>query len=78
METDGQVLVGHVDQLLSGDFFSAQGVNTPSRDSVATAEEDPTTTPLVNSELPTSGVEPEDHSGDPGQSLIIAESTEDG
>jgi transposase InsO family protein len=65
-----------VDQLLSGDFFSAQGANTPSKDSVATAEEDPTTTPLVNSELPTSGAEPEDHSDDPGQSLIT-ESTED-
>ncbi len=67
-----------VDQLLSGDFFSAQGVNTPSKDSVATTEEDPTTTPLVDSELATSGAEPEDHSDDPGQSLILAKSTEDG
>ena len=51
-------------------------MNTPSKDSVVTAEEDPTTTPLVNSELPTSGAESGDHSDDPGQSLIT-ESTED-
>jgi hypothetical protein len=35
------------------------------------------TTPLVNSELPTSGAELENHSDDPGQPLIIAKSAED-